>query len=258
MGWKTLFLGKTLPYFISNIGKLKNDFYTLNHKTLQLPKHGFVKDMEWDLIEKQKDCISLKTNSSKETFEIFPFDFEITLNFKLTEKGLTVEHLVKNTGTNNLYFSIGAHPAFNIPFHKNSNFTDYQLVFEKNETCNEMNLNQDGFLLGTENVLLNQENTIALSEDLFYQDTVIIPNLLSKKITIENRKNNLKKLSFSWENFNYLAIWKPKNAPFLCLEPWQGLPDFDNHDGNWLNKIGNDCLHPHESKMYSWKMEVLE
>jgi galactose mutarotase-like enzyme len=252
------FWAKHSPILFPNIGKLKNDFYTLNQKTLQLPKHGFVKDVDWELVEIQNDCFSLKTKSTKETLAIFPFDFEIIINFKLSEKGLKVEHLVKNTGLNNLYFSIGAHPAFKIPFHQNSIFTDYQLVFEQNETCNEMNLTTDGFLLGSENILLNQKNTINLNEDLFYQDTVIIPNLLSKKITIENHKNNRKKLIFSWENFTYLAIWKQKNAPFLCLEPWQGLPDFDNHDGNWLNKIGNDCLHPNNSKIYSWTMEVLE
>jgi galactose mutarotase-like enzyme len=252
------FWAKHSPILFPNIGKIKNDFYSINTQTFQLPKHGFVKDVEWDLVNIDTDSITLKTCSTSKTLEIFPFDFELIVSFILSAKGLKVEHLVKNTGLTNLYFSIGAHPAFKIPFHPNSNLNDYDLHFEKNEICNELNLTPDGFLLNTQNNLLNQNSTIPLNEDLFYQDTVIIPDLQSRKLIVKHQKINEKQLVFSWHNFNYLAIWKPKNAPFICLEPWQGLPDYNQHDGNWLNKKGNDCLLPNEFKMYTWEIEIIE
>lgn len=252
------FWAKHSPILFPNIGKIKNDFYTLQHQTYQLPKHGFVKDADWDLVNLDSNSITLKTCSTPQTLEMFPFDFEILVSFILLENGLKVEHLVKNTGLNSMYFSIGAHPAFKIPFHPDSNFSDYDLQFDKNEICNELNLTPDGFLLNTQNNLLNQNSTIPLNEDLFYQDTVIIPDLKSRKLVVKHQKINEKQLVFSWHNFNYLAIWKPKNAPFICLEPWQGLPDYNQQDGNWLNKKGNDCLLPNEFKMYSWSICVTE
>ena len=38
--------------------------------------------------------------------------------------------------------------------------------------------------------------------------------------------------------FPYLGIWAKPGAPYVCLEPWQGLADFLDHTKNIEQKIG--------------------
>lgn len=250
------FWAKHSPILFPNIGKLLNETYNFNNSNYQLPKHGFVKDLDWELFDSNENQLTLKTQSSTSTLQIFPFNFQLFVSFILLDNGLKVQHEIKNIGENNLHFSLGAHPAFTLPFVENTKLTDYFIEFEHNETCHEINLSTDGFLKESKNLLLNNQNTIELSEELFYQDTVIIPDLISRKLSVKLKNQSNKKMVFSWENFPVLAIWKPKNAPFLCLEPWQGLPDYELHNGNWENKKGNACLLPNTSKIYSWQVEI--
>ena len=43
----------------------------------------------------------------------------------------------------------------------------------------------------------------------------------------------------------YLGVWsKPGGAPFLCIEPWHGLPDSTAATGNLAEKEGILSLEP--------------
>jgi galactose mutarotase-like enzyme len=35
-----------------------------------------------------------------------------------------------------------------------------------------------------------------------------------------------------------LGIWTKKDAPFICIEPWNGYADSDNSNGNLYEKAG--------------------
>ena len=50
----------------------------------------------------------------------------------------------------------------------------------------------------------------------------------------------------NFEGFPYLGIWTKPNAPFICIEPWCGLADNINHNGNVINKEGINLLQPKE------------
>jgi galactose mutarotase-like enzyme len=49
-------------------------------------------------------------------------------------------------------------------------------------------------------------------------------------------KNNQPYISVEFKGFPYLGIWTKPNAPFLCIEPWCGLADNVNHNGNIYEK----------------------
>ena len=41
-----------------------------------------------------------------------------------------------------------------------------------------------------------------------------------------------------YDNFPYIAFWSPKDAPFICLEPWYGISDFVDATGVLEEKKG--------------------
>ena len=70
-----------------------------------------------------------------------------------------------------------------------------------------------------------QDNKIYLKEDTFDNDAVIMKNLKSNKVTLQNHRTNQKILEFDFTGFPYLALWSKRGAPFVCIEPWQNTAD---------------------------------
>jgi galactose mutarotase-like enzyme len=137
-----------------------------------------------------------------------------------------------------MYFSIGAHPAFNCPIYSNESMEDYYFEFEKNETTWIIPVSDDGLLLRHTKPFMNNSKIIPLNNTLFQNDALVFDNLASSKIYLKNIKNtNI--ISMDFEGFPYLGLWsKSQGAPFVCIEPWYGHADFIDSDGNFMNKPG--------------------
>lgn len=60
----------------------------------------------------------------------------------------------------------------------------------------------------------------------------------NKTILYKNCIND-KFVKVDFDGFDYLGLWsKPTGASFLCIEPWNGVADFVDHDKNIENKKG--------------------
>ncbi|MFX8649142.1 hypothetical protein ABTM34_21190, partial [Acinetobacter baumannii] len=76
---------------------------------------------------------------------------------------------VKNVDEKEIYFSVGAHPAFKVPLTADTDFNDWYLQFEQNETEGIWPLTHDG-LIKTQSVPFFQNaSTIPLNKQLFYK-----------------------------------------------------------------------------------------
>ena len=95
-------------------------------------QHGFARDDDFKVIENTHNSVAFELASTEESKEIFPFDYKLQVEYTLVKKSLKIEYTVINPSKNNdLYFAIGAHPAFNCPFETGHNRDEYQLVFDK-------------------------------------------------------------------------------------------------------------------------------
>lgn len=116
------------PILFPIVGALKDGSYKFDEKIYHLSQHGFARDREWNLVEKTLNSLTFLSGSDNSTYELYPFDFEIRLTYLLSESGLEVRYDVKNTGTKNMYFSLGGHPAFSI-----ENISNYSLLFPEDD-----------------------------------------------------------------------------------------------------------------------------
>ncbi|MEP6805510.1 MAG: aldose 1-epimerase family protein [Flavobacterium sp.] len=225
------FWGKHSPVLFPIVGTLKNNKYTINGKEYQLPRHGFARDMEFQLIEKTENSAIFSLKSDVETLKKYPFEFELQLIYTLEEYSLNIEYKVINKAEGKMPFSIGAHPAIALP----EKFENYAVEFEKEETLKYYLLEND-LISNTTKVLETTENFVPLTYKLFENDALIFKTLESKSLTILENSQPYIKVDF--ENFPSLGIWTKEKAPFICIEPWFGYSDTNEKSGDLFEKEG--------------------
>ncbi len=122
--------GRTSPVLFPFVGSLKNKKYTYEGIDYPMGQHGFARDMEFELSERTSDSITFTLNSNEDTLKKYPFNFVLKISYILNKSELTVAWKVENPNDRNLYFSIGAHPAFLCPIHGEKDKTGYTIYIE--------------------------------------------------------------------------------------------------------------------------------
>jgi galactose mutarotase-like enzyme len=214
------FWGKHSPILFPIVGSLKNNAYQYNGKEYHLSRHGFAREMEFELIEKSEESATFSLVSTIETKKKYPFDFELQICYSLEENKLNIDYKVINKNDFIMPFSIGAHPAFALP----GNFEDYSLEFQQQENL-KYYLLEEGLISNNSNEIQLKNRQLDLNYNLFENDALVFKTLASKSISI--LKNSVSFLKVNFANFPNLGIWTVKNGPFLCIEPWFGYSDTD-------------------------------
>jgi galactose mutarotase-like enzyme len=242
--------GKHSPILFPIVGTLKNNTYTFNENSYQLPRHGFARDISFELIQQTTNTVTFSLKSSEKTKLVYPFDFELQINYTLEENKLVIGYKIINKDTIAIPFSIGAHPAFSLP----KNFEEYDLLFDKSEDLIIYTLEND-LISDTVFTLEIDKNKLPLSYSLFENDALIIKKLQSKSITILENETPLLKVQF--DDFKNLGLWTKNNAPFICIEPWLGYSDTIHSKGIIENKEGIQFVESQNSFDCSFYIEIL-
>ena len=243
------FWPKHSPVLFPIVGSLKNDTYTFNQKEYHLSRHGFARDMEFELIGKTGSSATFSLIYNEETLQKYPFNFELQIIYNLEENKLKISYKVINKGETQMPFSIGAHPAFSLP----EEFSNYSIQFEKEENP-QYSLLENGLISNTTETLETSNNTVFLNYKLFENDALVFKTLESNSLTIlENSKPYIK---VDFEDFPSLGIWTKENAPFICIEPWFGYSDTLEKSGDLFKKEGIIVLEAKQTFSTSFNIEI--
>ena len=226
---------KTSPILFPIVGRLKNDSYSINNTTFELPRHGFARNYDFQIVNQTENSVVFQLESNSETLKNYPFDFQLQLEYLLEDNTLKMNYSVVNKSNETMPFSIGAHPAFAI----DNNFPDYSLRFNKDDKFISYELENEQFNNSFKEISA-VNNTISLDYSLFEKDALVFKHLNSNELTL--LENGKEVLSVQFEGFPYLGIWTKPNAPYLCIEPWCGLADNVNHNGELSIKEGINLL----------------
>lgn len=243
------FWNKTSPILFPIVGALKNGEYQFKDTIYQLPRHGFARDFEFEVVEKTWNSVVFSLKSSEETLMVYPFDFELKISYVLENNTLIVKYDIINQTSEKMYYSIGAHPAFAIE----GDFEDYSLVFDEEKDLETHQLNHDLFSGKTEIIKLDG-NVLPLKYHLFENDALVFKNFATKSLTLT--KNNKPVMKVKFPEFPYLGIWTKNGAPFICIEPWLGIADNAAATGNLNEKEGIQVLESYAMKSVFWSVEL--
>jgi galactose mutarotase-like enzyme len=244
------FWNKHSPVLFPIVGTLKDNQYRHNGETYSLSRHGFARDMEFELIEKSENRVVFSLVHSEETLQHYPFEFELQISYTLLDNCLRIGYKVINKNSFSMPFSIGAHPAFALP----KSFDDYQILFEKQEELTAYQLEND--LISERTIQLPLEKKkLPLTYSLFENDALIFKKIQSKSVDILEKNKPLLRIRF--DNFPSLGIWTKNNAPFICIEPWLGYSDTSKNSGNLSEKEGIQILEKKEIFHCQFSIEIL-
>ena len=205
--------------------------------------HGFARDLEWNCIAQISDTASFELTQSNETLYRFPYSFSVTTEYKLTEIGIDWKIIVKNTDKKPFKFGTGTHAAFSMNGNKAE---DFVVEFEKKEPLTAVLYTPDGYLKADANGSApvtkpygeNEAGIIPVTSSGFGNGH-LFTNITSDWVGLRNTKDN-SIIKIQTKGFPYCMIWQNTagTPQFVCIEPWHGLPDAENTDHIWENKIG--------------------
>ena len=238
--------GRSSCILFPTIGKLKGGQYHINDQTYRLNQHGFLRNELMSVIERDQDYIVYSKKSDAKTRLLYPFDFEVRMIYELDGTTLSITYEVYNNSNQVMPFSIGAHPAFNVPIEPNHSRSDYQLQFDQVETLRTMTLDEAGLITENTRSVLTQQDSIAITDDLFDHDALILSGLQSTQLSLIHPQGQ-PVWTFDFSGFPYLGIWsKNQKSPFVCIEPWHGIADLAAASGHLYEKIGIETLDPQQ------------
>ena len=238
------------PILFPVIGKMLDDKYRLNGKEYQMIRHGLARHYAFELYSQSENELVFMQTENEETLKSYPYKYKLFVSFKIDGCKLTVTHTVKNENDGIMYFSVGAHPAFNCDIGD-------EIVFEKPETAYSERIDRDSVLLEEKDLILSNENTLKIAENTFDKDALIFSGLNSKSVILKSLQRN-KKIVFYFGDAPYFAIWAKPNAPYVCLEPWYGINDSYDKKSDISEKRGIEKLNSGESFSFAWCAEFLE
>ena len=225
------FWGRRSPVLFPVVGKYKGLKSVYGCKEYSLPQHGFARDCDFTLIQKTENSVAFELTENSDALKNYPFKFRLVCSFELNGNTIRVKWSVTTTHDCEMYFSIGAHPAFNC---------------EKGKTVLSMNKeNLEYSVLNAEGLYLPEkyplESSFVLTDDIFDRDALIIENSGVTSVQLLNDGKEFVTVNFTAPLF---GIWSPvkKNAPFVCIEPWYGRADASDFDCDltkreWGNKL---------------------
>lgn len=219
----------TAPTMFPICGGLKDDKFIYGGIEYKLPKHGFARRKMFTLEQADNESAVLLLKSDDETKAMYPFDFEFRIIYTISGDAVTVAYRVDNVGDNTMYFSIGSHEGYYTP----EGVEDYDIIFPEKETLNSVMV--DGTLLQDHTLpIIKDSNVLALYDKYFLVDCLLFKTLKSRSAVLRNRKTG-KSIRIEFPDAPYFVVWHPHGAPFICIEPWAGIPD-DHHSTYDLSK----------------------
>ena len=243
------------PLVFPVCGRFQDGHYSYRGKTYDIGVHGFIRPSLFTVSAHTDTEICLSLTQSEETRKVYPFDFSLKVWYILDDARLTCRFEMENTGKDLLPITMGGHPGFNVPLDGKGNFEDYYLEFH--EDCYpDQFLLSDNFLLSgkREARLLEDSRILRLRHNLFDRDAIFMSRVASG-VTLKSDKTD-RFVTLEYADMPYLGVWhKPHTeAPFVCVEPWCGLPGTDGEFEDLETKSDMFRLLPGHEKSVEFSM----
>lgn len=247
------------PNLFPYIARMTKGKYTLKGKTYKMDIHGFAKDMTFYGKQIADNHVIFTIKNSQETYKQYPYKFNFSIIYKLEKAKLSIKYWVNNNDEKTMYFGIGGHPGFNVPFEENTLFEDYYLQFASVCNVKRVVFSDDCFVTEeTSAFSLEDGKRLSLKHSLFDDDAIVLKDM-AKSVTLLSKKGN-KGICVTYPDMSYLGIWHmPKtDAPYICIEPWSSLPSRKGIVENLEKQPGLVSLESGCEYENRWSIEIIE
>lgn len=256
------FWGRRSPILFPFVGRVWDNKFRHEGKTYEMGQHGFARDMDFRITYKDDNGIVFWLESTPETLEKYPFPFRLMVGYLLEDNKLTVKWRVDNLSDKDVYFQIGAHPAFNLPdFNPADEVRGYFGLYGPN-SGRELKYTapaEKGCVSAELHTLnLNKEGLMPITAHTFDHDTFIFENQHLQKVMLDD-KNQEPYITVDFDA-PLVALWSPTkqhpDCPFVCIEPWYGRCDSVGYEGELKDRAWMQCLKSMENFDVSYSIRI--
>ena len=241
------FWARHSPVLFPIVGSVWDKLYRVDGKVYELGQHGFARDMDFVKVEGNDTEVFYRLESNDETLKKYPWPFRLEIGYKLKGNAIEVIWRVYNPGTEEMYFQIGAHPAFYYPDYDPETDERGYFSFDRSEGLECIRIMEKGCVDAVTKYPLEipQDGLLPLRKDTFdVIDTIMLQDSQIGRVTLHRNDGK------PWLSLKFTAplvgLWSPptKNAPFICIEPWYGRCDRAGYTGDYRQKDWVNRLEP--------------
>ena len=235
------------PVLFPNVGRFYKDTCLIGGETYTSGQHGFARDMEFVCVEETETSVTHLLEATDATKKAWPYEFQLYITHTLNGRDLTVTWKVVNKDQETMYFTIGAHPAFNVPVLQDTVQSRYHLTFsgQKELTYCLLHPEYATAMPDQPHTLPLENGTCLIDEHMFDEGALIFDDGQITKAGIV-LPDGTPYVEISCEGFPNFGIWSAIGAPFVCLEPWMGRCDNTGYNEELSKKPNINTLKPTE------------
>ena len=241
--------GRTSPILFPIVGNIRNGEVMSEQGLCHMKQHGVARNYEHRVVDVAADgtSVTFELCDSSETREQYPYAFRLNMTYALVgEATLAQTFSVTNTGSVTLPFSVGGHPAFNIPVEgTNEAFDEYDFTFAEPWHAECPKIVEGGLADPTDTfVVLDGGDTLPLTRSCFDYDTMVFNHVPGNTVSLTGRRSG-HGVRVDFPGFDYLGVWSmAPDAPFVAIEPWTGHATLTTEDDVLEHKEGITLLAP--------------
>lgn len=243
------------PILFPIVGALAGGSYRLGAETYHLSRHGFARGKAFAIVNTTRSSALLRLSADDATLQVYPFRFELDVQFSIDEAMLSVTATVRNKGTEDMPASVGYHPGFRWPLPYGQPRASHFIEFAMDEPAPVRRIGADGLLIAAPVATPVVGRRSALADALFQDDVLIFDRLKSRSVTYGSDAGPRIRVNFP--DAPYLGVWTKPGAPFVCIEPWHGITDPQGFTGDFKDKPGVFVLAPGKSLATTMNIALL-
>ncbi len=236
------------PVLFPNTGWVRDGYALIDGRRFPYARHGFAKDSEFRLIEREKCSMRFELRWSDETLRRFPFRFSLRVGYRVAGETLAVSARIGNEGDGVMPCSIGFHPGFACPLLESEAAQAYEFAFPGPMTASRLML-RDAMVCQRLERYWDGIARLPVREGMFDGGSFTMTDLTCRSLRLQSPRTG-RFIELDLGDFPNLVLWAPPGRPItnICMEPWYGVPDAWDGDHDPRRKPFTLHLPPGEAR----------
>ncbi len=126
--------GRVSPCLFPITGRFMEGYYTHGGKQYPMQLNGIAMEKTFRTEQPSDTELTMTLRDDEETRTVYPYAFELTLHYRLTESRVQLSYTVTNHSSEPMPYSVGNHTAYRWPLADGDNPNSYFIRFQRPET----------------------------------------------------------------------------------------------------------------------------